>query len=105
MNWVSKDAKKYVALNNKQKIKNVILFLWNILKFSNLGFWFSNYNLTTREKEILAHLTEGDSVKLIAKTLFLSEQTVGNHIRHIYEKLQVHSRGVAVAKAFREKIL
>lgn len=64
-----------------------------------------DYGLTTREKEILVRLTEGDSPKMIAKMLFISEQTVGNHIRHIYEKLAVHSRGEAVAKAIREKIV
>lgn len=64
-----------------------------------------DYRLTTREKEILARLTEGDSTKMIAKTLYISEQTVGNHIRHIYEKLQVHSRGEAVAKAIKENIV
>lgn len=64
-----------------------------------------DYNLTSREKEVLGLLTEGDSPKMIAKTLFISEQTVGNHIRHIYEKLQVHTRGEMIAKALREKIV
>jgi DNA-binding NarL/FixJ family response regulator len=65
----------------------------------------SDYNLTSREKEVLGLLTEGDSPKMIAKTLFISEQTVGNHIRHIYEKLQVHTRGEVIAKALKEKII
>ena len=43
-----------------------------------------DYNLTTREKEILTHLSEGKSGKMIAKSLFISEQTVGNHNRNIY---------------------
>ncbi len=64
-----------------------------------------DYQLTTREKEILSHLVNGDSTKTIAKTLFISFQTVGNHIRHIYEKLQVHSRAEAVTKAHREKLI
>jgi DNA-binding NarL/FixJ family response regulator len=64
-----------------------------------------DYHLTSREKEILVRLTEGDSTKMIARMLFISEQTVGNHIRHIYEKLAVHSRGEAVAKAIRENIV
>jgi DNA-binding NarL/FixJ family response regulator len=65
----------------------------------------SDYNLTSREKEVLGLLTEGDSPKMIAKTLFISEQTVGNHIRHIYEKLQVHTRGEVIIKALKEKII
>lgn len=64
-----------------------------------------DYRLTTREKEILKHLSEGDNVKMIAKKLFLSEQTVSNHVRHIYEKLEVHSRAEAIAKSFRDKIV
>ncbi|GEM_PF-4244203 len=39
-----------------------------------------------------------------ANTLYLSEETVRNHIRHIYEKLQVHTRAQAVAKALRERL-
>jgi DNA-binding NarL/FixJ family response regulator len=65
----------------------------------------SDYNLTSREKEVLGLLTEGDSPKMIAKTLFISEQTVGNHIRHIYEKLEVHTRGEVIAKVLKEKII
>ncbi len=73
--------------------------------FSDLKELKLDYHLTTREKEILTHLSEGKSGKMIAKALFISEQTVGNHIRHIYEKLHVHSRAEAVSKAFREKLI
>lgn len=73
--------------------------------FSELKELKLDYHLTTREKEILVHLSEGKSGKMIAKALFISEQTVGNHIRHIYEKLHVHSRAEAVSKAFREKLI
>ena len=64
-----------------------------------------DYRLTLREKEILARIVEGDSNKMIAQLLFISEQTVPNHIRHIYEKLQVNSRAEAVTKTLRNKIL
>ncbi len=73
--------------------------------FSDMKELKLDYHLTTREKEILIHLSEGQSGKMIAKKLFISEQTVGNHIRHIYEKLHVHSRAEAVSKAFREKLI
>jgi DNA-binding CsgD family transcriptional regulator len=42
---------------------------------------------------------------LIAETLYISPQTVRNHIKNIYEKLQVHSKAQAVAKAMKEKIV
>jgi DNA-binding NarL/FixJ family response regulator len=41
----------------------------------------------------------------IAKNLYISENTVKNHIRNILEKLQLHSRMEAVIYAVREKIL
>ncbi|MCX6283200.1 MAG: response regulator transcription factor [Bacteroidetes bacterium] len=65
----------------------------------------SDYNLTAREKEILNMLVGGFSTNLIAGTLFISEETVRNHFRHIYEKLQVHTKSQAVAKAIRENLL
>ena len=62
-------------------------------------------NLTTREKEILSCLVDGMSYKLIADKCFISIDTVGGHIKNIYEKLQVHSKGEAVAKAIRGNIV
>ncbi len=64
-----------------------------------------NYQLTTREVQILQLVTTGMSSKMISGELFISELTVSNHIRHIYSKLQVHSRAEAVSKALKEKIV
>lgn len=61
-----------------------------------------NYDLSEREKDILGKLVEGHSYKEIAASLFISLDTVRSHIRHIYEKLQVHSKSQAVSKALRE---
>ena len=54
--------------------------------------------LAPREKEILALLAQGHAYKEIAARLDISVFTVNNHIRRIYEKLHVNSRGQAVAK-------
>ncbi len=62
-------------------------------------------NLTVREKEILTLITQGLINERIAAKLFISVQTVRNHIKNIYDKLQVHSRAQVVAKAFREKLI
>jgi DNA-binding NarL/FixJ family response regulator len=62
-------------------------------------------NLTVREKEILLLITQGMINEVIACKLFISVQTVHNHIKNIYDKLQVHSRAQVVAKAFREKLI
>jgi DNA-binding NarL/FixJ family response regulator len=63
------------------------------------------FDLTEREKEILKSLVEGMSYKMIAATRFISIDTVSGHIKNIYKKLQVHSKGEAVAKAIKGKIV
>jgi DNA-binding NarL/FixJ family response regulator len=54
--------------------------------------------LTGREEEILSCLTKGLLYKEIAGKLFIDVETVKTHIRHIYEKLQVHTRSEAIVK-------
>lgn len=61
--------------------------------------------LTDREMEVLRLVAKGLNNRDIAKTLFISENTVKNHIRNILEKLQLHSRMEAVVYAVREKLL
>jgi DNA-binding NarL/FixJ family response regulator len=61
--------------------------------------------LTERELEVLRLVARGMANKDIATQLFISENTVKNHVRNILEKLQLHSRMEAVVYAVREKIL
>ena len=61
--------------------------------------------LTERELEVLKLVANGMNNRDIAKELFISENTVKNHVRNILEKLQLHSRMEAVVYAMREKIL
>ena len=63
------------------------------------------YNLTSREKEILTQLVKGFSYKMIGASLSISFETVKTHIRNIYEKLQVHNQSEAVAKAIKNRIV
>jgi len=62
-------------------------------------------DLSEREKEILALLVKGKSYKAIAAECFISIDTVSTHVRHIYEKLHVHSKSEAVAKAIKQKLI
>jgi len=64
-----------------------------------------SFNLSIREKEILKHLVEGLSYKMIADACFISLETVSGHMKNIYKKLQVHSKGEAVAKAIKGNIV
>jgi len=61
--------------------------------------------LTDREMDVLKLVAKGLNNRDIAKALFISENTVKNHIRNILEKLQLHSRMEAVVYAVREKLL
>jgi DNA-binding NarL/FixJ family response regulator len=64
-----------------------------------------DHSLTPRESEILGLLVDGMNYNMVAEKLFISLDTVRNHIRHIYEKLHVHSKSQAVAKALTQSIV
>lgn len=57
--------------------------------------------LTRREVELLELFAKGESYKEAARTLGISPLTVGNHVKSIYRKLAVHSRGEAVYEAMK----
>jgi DNA-binding NarL/FixJ family response regulator len=61
--------------------------------------------LTPREYDVLKALVDGLDYKQIAQRYFISLDTVRNHIRHIYEKLHVHSKSEAVAKALQQHLV
>ena len=60
--------------------------------------------LSPRETEVLKFLSDGNSYKMIADKMQISYSTVNNHIKKIYEKLQVHSLGEAVSIALKNKV-
>ncbi len=64
-----------------------------------------DYNLSEREKEVLAELVKGLSLKQIADQLFVSRETVKSHIKNIYAKLHVSCAAEAVAKTLQQKLL
>lgn len=65
----------------------------------------ADYHLTERETRILKMLVDGHHYKTAASELNISTSTISFHLKNIYEKLQVHSKTEAVAKALREKII
>ena len=62
-------------------------------------------SLTTREVDILRLVAKGMSNREIGGELFISENTVKNHVRNILEKLHLHSRMEAVIYAVKERLL
>ena len=60
--------------------------------------------LTDRELQVLRFVAKGMNNREISKQLYISENTVKNHVRNILEKLQLHSRMEAVMYAVREKL-
>jgi DNA-binding NarL/FixJ family response regulator len=65
----------------------------------------SDYDLTPHEMRLLKLLAEGHNYKTAAAHLGCSVNTVSFHMRRIYEKLHVHSKSEAVAKALRGGIV
>ena len=61
--------------------------------------------LTRREKEVLEQLCQGKSYKMIADSIYVSEDTVRFHIKKIYKKLQVNSKSEAVIKALKNNLI
>ncbi len=62
-------------------------------------------SLTPHETRVLKLLVEGHTLQAAADVLGVSRSTVAFHVRHVYEKLQVHSRSEAVAKALRDGLV
>lgn len=65
----------------------------------------NEYNLTTREKQILKLITQGNSNNEIAKELFVSINTTKAHVASILQKLEVDDRLQAALKALKNKIV
>lgn len=76
-----------------------------VMRYFNQQQTQPQYNLSPKETEVLKHLATGLSYKMIADQMGISYFTVNNHVKKVYEKLQVHSLGEAVALAHKEKLV
>jgi DNA-binding NarL/FixJ family response regulator len=65
----------------------------------------ADYQLTPHETRLLKLLVEGYNYTTAAEELHVSYNTIKFHMRHVYEKLQVHSKSEAVAKAMVERLV
>ena len=64
-----------------------------------------DYDLTPHETRLLKLLTEGYNYQTAAEKLGVSYNTIKFHVRHIFDKLQVHSKSEAVVKAMRDRLV
>jgi DNA-binding NarL/FixJ family response regulator len=64
-----------------------------------------DYDLTPHETRLLKLLVEGHNYTTASEELGVSYNTIKFHMRHIYEKLQVHSKSEAVAKALQNRLV
>jgi len=64
-----------------------------------------DYDLSPHELRLLKLLVEGHSYKTAATQLNVSVNTISFHLKNIYEKLQVHSKSEAVAKALTNRLV
>ena len=65
----------------------------------------ADYHLTPHETRLLKLLVDGHNYRSAAEQLHVSVNTVSFHMRRVYEKLQVHSKSEAVAKALRQRLI
>jgi DNA-binding NarL/FixJ family response regulator len=65
----------------------------------------ADYGLTPHETRLLKLLVEGCNYKTAADALGVTVNTISFHMRRIYEKLQVHSKSEAVAKALKNRLV
>ncbi len=61
--------------------------------------------LTSRETQVLQHLSRGKSYTMIADELYINKETVRTHIKNIYQKLNVHSKSAAIEKATKDRLI
>ena len=64
-----------------------------------------DYHLTPHEVRLLRMLVDGHNYRTAADELGVSVNTVSFHMKNVYEKLQVHSKAEAVARALKERLV
>jgi DNA-binding NarL/FixJ family response regulator len=65
----------------------------------------AEYHLTPYELRVLGMLVDGHNYKTAAAELGVTVHAVSFHMRHVYEKLSVHSKSEAVARALRQRLI
>lgn len=103
--YILKEAPHQTLLRAIEKVAQGESFVDPALMPSFLSGKDQTDMLTGREREILQLLADGMSNADVAGRLFISQETVKSHVRHILAKLEADTRTHAVAIALREAII
>ena len=95
--------KLFSDLSIADKVKKVRDRFHAIFKPDSLEANFASSGLTRMQILVLQKIIDGKTTLQIATEMFLSENTINTHIRAIYATLGVHSRALAIKKAFDQK--
>ncbi len=98
------DAVKDVHMGGVPMTPSIARKMLDLFKQKNAPLKAEEFELTDREKEVLKHLVNGRSYKMIADNLKVSYETVHSHIKNIYKKLHVNSVSAAVSTALRHRL-
>ena len=103
--YILKEAPHATLLRAIEKVAGGESFVDPALMPAFLTGKEQNEMLTSREREILQLLADGMSNADVAARLFISQETVKSHVRHILAKLEADTRTHAVAIALRDAII
>jgi DNA-binding NarL/FixJ family response regulator len=103
--YVLKEAPHETLVRAIEKVANGESFIDPALMPAFLMSRDREEMLTAREREILQLLADGMSNADVAERLFISQETVKSHVRHILAKLEADTRTHAVAIALRDAII
>ena len=103
--YILKEAPHATLLRAIEKVAGGESFVDPALMPTFLTGKEQNDMLTAREREILQLLADGMSNADVAARLFISQETVKSHVRHILAKLEADTRTHAVAIALRDAII
>ena len=103
--YILKEAPHDTLVRAIEKVKNGDGYVDPALMPAFLASKDRDDMLTAREREILQLLAEGMSNADVASKLFISQETVKSHVRHILTKLEADTRTQAVAIALREALI
>jgi DNA-binding CsgD family transcriptional regulator len=101
---VSKSYLMYLRKTDNQIIKLLLGFIVSDASSQN-NFSLTPSNITTREKEVFRYLSIGNSAKMIADKLRISENTVITHRKNLIEKLQVKNSAEMIKRGIEMNIL